>query len=364
MKYYGLFLFLLSSIAFSKVDSFKEKSKNKSAKILGIDSIQLESKMRVRVVESDNLKSRVFGYIFGIKVRDKVNKETALFFDGMMSLETGSNNEVSSQSEFSPVDTVDLNEGGIMYSPFSFFSTRVGALNQKIFQSDLFITQVAFAGIEETISFRNIYLRAMQAIPSNNQLSKRVGTVDQGTPFLSTVTFGLTWDHDFFFQGELTGFAFKDLSSGTADASRTFGNSIQGTGNASRFAYEFSGQNTMVKMGYRISRHEFGAKGQYTYNDKAPEKRNKAFLVKLYYKFDKFKFGLESFKSESDASPSFYNSKWYGHNNREGMGYFFNYKHETFKFELAYRKANEIDENASQYDQSFFTLFLNKSYFF
>ena len=123
MKYYGLFLFLLSSIAFSKVDSFKEKSKNKSAKILGIDSIQLESKMRVRVVESDNLKSRVFGYIFGIKVRVKVNKETALFFDGMMSLETGSNNEVSSQSEFSPVDTVDLNEGGIMYSPFSFFST-------------------------------------------------------------------------------------------------------------------------------------------------------------------------------------------------------------------------------------------------
>ena len=326
----------------------------------------LKSSLNLDIVESENVKARIFGYQFNIIAKDKITKDLEIFFDGLLNLQVGSNDVVgSTTAEFQPIDTVDLNEGGLKYSPWSFLTLKVGALNQDEFESPLFLAATAFAAAQETLSYRGLFLKLQQAIPTNNRLQKRISSVDSGTPFLNTYGIGYRYKGSFILSTELTQFQYQDLSSDIANNSATFGNSVEGLSGSRKFSYEFSGQNLMLKMGKIFGKHRLYFGGHYLYNDKAPEKRNRGNLVALEYYYSHFGFVLENFRNESDTTPAFYNSKYYGHNNVHGNAVALKYRSKVLDAFIRYADIKLINEdNNVQFPSEIISLFVSKTYIF
>ncbi len=333
---------------------------------LELDYIALKSSLNLDIVESDSIKARIFGYQFNIIIKDKISSEVDIFFDGLLNLQVGSNDVVGSgTAEFQPINTVDLNEGGLRYRPWSFLTLKAGAINQDEFASPLFLSSTAFAAAQEVFHYNGFSLKLQQAIPTNNRLQKRIAVnVDSGTPYLNTTSIAYKYKGHFYFHSELTQYYYQDLSSTIADNSSSFGNSVQDLGSAKKFTYNFSGQNLMLKIGKSFGLHRFYFNGQYLYNDKAPEKRNRGNLAALEYYYKSFGVMLETFRNESDTAPAFYNSKYYGHNNVQGNAFALKYKIKDFESFVRYADIDVIEETLVQYPTQILSFLISKTYTF
>jgi hypothetical protein len=351
-------LYILLAIFISS-NSFAKKNKNTF-----FDEVQVTSGVAMDIVEAQDIKARIFGYNIRVQINDKITSDFKLFFGATIALETGSNEVVGTVAEFEPNESISLNEGGVHYQPIQLLEFRVGALNQARFQSPLLIGSNAFAATEEKINFGSFYFMAQQAIPSNNKLSKRLGTVETGTPYFSTETIGLKFGRKSLFQLELSHYSFKDLSSDVASKSETFGNSVSGIGAAKKFNYGFDGYNVTLLSKYQFGKNAISLGGQYLSNEDAPSDRNMGYLAILGFKRNLYGFYVESFKNESDTSPGFYNSKYYGHNNMQGTGGTFKVESKTFNLNLRYVDMKPIEANAIQAKTQIVSFNLSKSYDF
>lgn len=311
-------------------------------------SLKVKSGVHIDYVDGLDIRSRIFGYRLNFDYADKFAEDVALFFSASVFLETGSNEVVADNTEFAPLEAVILNEGGFNYNPVELLGFKFGALSPREYNSPLLITGAPVVGAQELIDFEFLYFKALQAIPNNNRLARRTGTLDNGTPSFYLETLGFKWRD--YLKVEISHFLFKDLAPNIANQSRQFGNSVSGTGQeASRFNYGFSGYNGYLEGNLLLGGKQLTVYGEYLVNDEAPVNRNEGYLGGLKLQFSSFGLGWESFRNETDTSPGFYNSKYYGHNNNSGNAISFFRQGKDIEFLIKYYQLNPIEDNANQF---------------
>ncbi len=349
-------------LVLSSTSSLAESAQSNHELNKWFDEFQLKASLNSNIVEAENLKARVFGFRLNATLKDKITTDTSFFLDAVLILESGSNEAIASIAEYQPIEGVNFNEGGFAYQPWPFLKLRLGALNQKVLNSPLLVGPNAFVAFEQSLLFNQFYLRTQQAIPNNNMLTKRIGSVDTGTPQFITETFGLNFGEKNFFNAEFSHFKYRDLSSDVANKSITIGNSTSGINSSTRYLYEFEGLNTAISSRFYLGSVGLLLGGEYLYNDKAPSKRNSGTLAMLGLELCNHVFKVESFRNESDTAPAFYNYKYYGHNNMQGTAAIYEYDDKDINLKLRYAQFSPVEENNLQVKTELFSFNLSKTY--
>lgn len=314
-------------------------------------------------VDNKQVEARVFGVTGYLNLLTKLTPTFEIDISAGATMESGSNNSFI-VDEFAPRRQVRLKRAYLKWSPVSYFSVKTGAINQRDYNAPLLLTNSAFLGAQEQISYafsdsHNIYFRLQQAIPNNLNLTQRIGIVEDGTPSFLMETIGVDFDGDVLaFKGHVSHWTYDSLSTGAAFQSQFLGNSVSGGSQLnSDFIYRYSGYTASSSLRVHIS-DSFGLKasGQYLYNDKAPEGRNKGQLLKGALILGNWQPSFLFFRNESDASPAFYNSAFVSHNNHEGYSVELKYTDPYDKNEdkieafINYVDSSPIQFNAFQSD--------------
>ena len=306
-----------------------------------------------QVMNDQQTKAKIFGTGIHLKSSAKIHPSLKVRVRGAFRLESGSNNSLNLK-EFSPISTVILEEAAFKYNPesFNWFRASIGSLPMTEFNSPLLIDHYAFMGVQEKLVFGEDFklkIGALQTIPNNQSLSSRSGGIEEGTPTFFMETLGL------FIPGDLLGvkvevshFKFNQLSGSVANQSRFMGNDIGGTALTSFFLYDFEGFNSTFRLTINES-GQIGVNffGQYLFNDKAPDNQNTGFLGRADLVISHFTLGVSFFRNEKNASPGYYNSKYFGHNNKEGFALNMEFKKlvDKFSLDLRFAKFEQIEES-------------------
>lgn len=334
-------------------------SKRKLSKLWEKTQIKPEVGFNGDYVDNKQVEARVFGLKLGTEVIIPYSDEFKIEFGGGALLETGSNSSFIT-NEYEPNRIWYLKNAQATYEPFSFLKLEAGAISQKEYYSPLLVSGSAFLGGRETISLNftknhRVYLKMEQTIPNNINLVQRIGVVeDNGTPYYYNEAIGIDLEGDLLsIKAEASQFRFESLAAGIANVSRNFGNSVSSGNNiSSKFLYQYKGYNLAWEIeASPINGMEIEFTGQWLYNSEAPESRNKGHIYGLGLSFGHLDFHIEQFRTESDASIAYYNSKFYSHNNHEGMLYSIGYDvDDDFEFQVGFVSSSLIEYNSLQSD--------------
>ncbi len=321
-------------------------------------------------VDSTQVESRVVGLYLELDSHYTLSPTITFKLNSGAILETGTDRSLW-VSEFSPDQQVVLNEASFNWIPLKYFELSVGALDQSYYDLPTLVDGSAFAGAREIIKLslgegRELSLSSQQSLPSNQTLSNRLGDVESGTPKFFLHQISLKLDGDLLALKLYGGlFEFSDLSEGVAQQSRFLGNSVVGiSASNATFSYDFKGQFFGGEISWFVSEElGFHIKGHMLENSEAPDLRSKARYVEGSFNYQKLQIGLSHFRIESDASVAFYNSKKFGHNNREGFAPFLNYKADFAEFSLLYSQSDTISAGPYQGNQRYIYAGLSKTLF-
>lgn len=327
---------------------------------LDLKKLDIQSGLHFDYVDGEDISSRIFGYRFRVDAEKSLSEDVILFFSSSAILETGSNEVVADLTEFAPLETVVLNEGGVSYTPIELLNIKAGALSPREYNSPLLLTSSPVIGVQQTVDFDYIYFKALQAIPNNNRLARRVGTLDNGTPSFFMETLGLKYKENLSL--EVSHYFYKDLAPNIALKSRQIGNSVTGTGEQARFNYGFSGYNVALRSKIRLGSYDYGLYGQYILNDEAPTDRNLGYLAGLLFGGEKYLLEIETFRNETDSAPGFYNSKYYGHNNISGQAVGLLAESSDLSYQIKYFNFKPLETNSIQFDTQILTFNLILKY--
>lgn len=288
--------------------------------------IKGEAGLTGTTVDDQQTEARVVSFSFFTNIKQTLVEGVEAQIIAGAVLETGSNESLF-VDEFKPRQDLVLKEASLNYRPIEQLSLKLGALNQGEYKSPLLLTDSAFVAAKESLDFEvgdyifGIFLT--QSVPSNHFLTNRLGSVDEGAPSLlmEGVRIHLAGDV-MFFKAQAMRFQYNNLSANVAYSSQFLGNSTGGSSQSTTFfLYDYQGYNASFEMGINLSEQiNLNFRGQYLYNDKAPDGRNKGTLISAGLEVNHFNVSVEYFDNESDASPAFYNSPLYGHNDRNGFG--------------------------------------------
>lgn len=292
-------------------------------------------------VDNKQVESRVFGVTAYLNLKTQILDSLEMDISVGATTEVGSNNSFI-VDEYAPRRQWRLKRAVIKWSPFSFFSTKLGAINQKDYYAPLLLTRTAFMGAQEELSLNltddhRFFFRMQQAVPNNLNLTQRIGIVETGTPSFFIETVGMELKGNVLAVMAQGGrWSYDSLSVGAAYNSQFIGNSVSGGSRLnSEYLYRFSGYTASGAVRVHFT-DDIGVKfyGQFLYNEEAPEERNKGQILKTALIFGHWRPSFEFFRNESDSSPAFYNSSFYSHNNHEG-----------YAVELRYTDPYDDNEN-------------------
>lgn len=288
--------------------------------------IKGEAGLSATTVDDQQTEARVVSFSMFANVKQTIVEGLEASVIAGAVLETGSNESLF-VDEFKPRQDLVLKEASLNYNPIEQLSIKAGALNQGEYESPLLLTDSAFVGAKEALNFQvgdysfGIFLS--QSVPSNHFLTNRLGSVDEGAPSLLMEGFKMHLAGDvMYFKAQAMRFKYNNLSANVAYNSQFLGNSTGGSSTSTTFfLYDFQGYNANFTLGFNIG-EDFGLniRGEYLYNDKAPDGRNSGHLLAIGFEFVNIRIVGEYFDNESDSSPAFYNSPLYGHNDRNGYG--------------------------------------------
>lgn len=257
----------------------------------------------------------------------KVAQDTSLIIEVGANLEIGSS-DATYIKEFAPDREVILRNAYVLYSPWSWIELNAGAISQGIYNSPLLVGSRAFVAAKEQINFHIsddhlFYVSSEQAIPSNDSLTNRIGSVEGKTPQFMIHSLGMDLKGnvlDLKLAASL--WRYNSLSSSVAYYSRFMGNTVSGIGtDASRFFYGYYGKNVSMQLKlFNTSAVNLTFEGQWLINDDAAENHDTGMLARGYLGLYSHRLGLSMLRNESDSSVAFYNSSFLGHNNRKGIG--------------------------------------------
>ncbi len=310
-------------------------------------------------VNNQQVKARVFGVTGRLAFEYPITESLEFEVDFGAVLETGSNNSFIID-EYAPRQQWRLGHANFDWEPFEWFEVAAGAIDQGEYESPLLLTGTAFLGAELELSIdftpqHKLFFKFEQAIPNNLNLAQRIGIVEDGTPLFTMSTVGAILEGDLLtIKAQGMRWSYTNLSTGAAFQSQYIGNSISGGSQVnSQFLYGFSGYNFTGGIDLFFSdSFGFQFKGQFLYNDKAPDERNVGHLATIGMVLGNFEPYIGGFSVQSDASPAFYNTNRTGHNNMEGNIIGLNYQNrqdeEDFSANFEYVDATPIEVNAFQ----------------
>lgn len=303
-----------------------EQIKNRRAVFLWKFRFDSQSLSTENNINSQNVGATVRGK-FNYKLVDDLQFHAKV----NLSLESGRSQDVFGDLE--PSSGIYPRELKLQYRPFGdLFILDFGQLHQKWLNQPLFLGNLGFPGVKQTLGYANkrfaIDLVAQQLIPTSATLSTRV-TEREETPTLTTETLQATYQISSlnFVKGRFTHYRYQNLPAIVAFESGIYGNSIGGFDQKnSFFEFEFDGFMTQLAFEQKIS-DSLSAQVQWDTikNNEAPDSLGEAQSIRAWLAND---FGrwivaasYMNYFIEGDAVPAYYNSYRLGHNNRIGNAF-------------------------------------------
>lgn len=320
-------------------------------------------------VESDTISGINTGSSIDGFISQKLSEDLEYALRGGVVFETGSNKALNID-EFAPKQAPYLYESYVKASFLESLSIKIGALNQQSYNSELLLADVPFAGAKEEAKFEagnfRFLISAQQAVPNNQDLNQRLGSVQEGTPSFMIETLGLGYvGESVLFDLQVSHFQYQDISSSVAQDSRFLGNSVSGVNQNAKFSYGYEGINVASDFALNIGSDKvLKIKGQYLFNNEAPDGRNTGYLYGAALRMNSVELGALRFKNESDSSVAYYNDKWLGHNNRDGYGVSVKYliPKQNTEIEFNFISADLLSSNSGQAGQEAAVLSLTRKY--
>jgi hypothetical protein len=233
--------------------------------------------------------------------------------------------------EFRPRQGIRLREASLAWSPSDVVVLQAGALDQDRWDAPLLLRRQSFPGAYErlawTLGAYTVAFEATQAMVNDTSTLQRWGNWAAGLPSFFFERVSAQWK-----RSERTRvavhashYAFKDLSHRQAYDAQFLGNSVLGFGpETATFRYGFQG----FELGFRASAEVLSGvspflRGDVLWNGSAPEGRGVGWSVSAgldWERGDRWRLrpSLELFRVESDVSPALFNTRNFGHTNRQG----------------------------------------------
>lgn len=292
-----------------------------------------------------------------------------------VTLETGSTQQLFTD-EFRPQQALSLTEARVNFLPARWFKLYLGALDQSHHGSPIFISSKTFPAVLEYFTIPGlgrwqVSANAQQAVPTSQTFSTRsIGK--EPSPMLYTGNLRVGYRHLGVFEATARGtyFTFRNLTRGLAQDGRFYGNTVLGTGaEGARFFYLYEGVEAGVDTTIHFSpTWKLSLGNSYVNNSKAPRPKNRA-----QYVFGGVRYAGERFhvmpqfgwlRAESDASPAYYTSRVFAHNNRKGYtaGLQVRLVPERIVFDALYVKSKVIEVTPVQVDRTYVEVKLSTEY--
>lgn len=274
-------------------------------------------------------------------------------------------------------NSVWLAEGYLQGSVGSVLTLRGGVINQGIWDMTQLNDGGAFPGLLQKIKFGDDYyveLMAGQSIPvAHDDLATRTTGAEPTPSFMvESLKIGLepkdAWLTVSAFGGH---WAYHDLPMRVAGESEVGGNTLIEVGEKTKqFKYRFEGWFVGANGQLNFTkRTNLGAYIRISQNTQVPEAYGASQVaggsvtIGLPGNVD-LRSGVDFFFAESDASPAYYNSTYYGHNNRDGyaVGLSANFKDQGFRVGGLFTDANVINPHPLQERQQLYILKFETNY--
>ena len=325
-------------------------------------------------VDSTKNKARVLSFALHNEFKYPVAPNLTGLLKGGLSLQTGSSESVFN-NDYQPNSGFYLAEGLLNYHPFAeYLQLDFGAINQGRYQNPLLLSGAAFLGSYQQVKLpiNNFYmqLETQQSIATNSTHTSRIDNVKEGTPtlFLERASLGFN-GKQLNVTTHISYFSFANLSRSVANQSRFYGNTVIGTADNAMFAYDFAGFESGGKIELKLDTITFTIKGNYLFNDKAPDGKNEGFLLHFSARLNlasqiPLTLGFEKFRNEANTSPAYYNANVFGHNNVEGFMILATTEFSASKIALnaSYAAIDILNTNLYQANTDKFTFSLAKSF--
>lgn len=279
--------------------------------------------------------------------------------------------------EMSARSSIWLAEGYLQGTVGSVLTLRGGVINQGIWDMTQINDGAAFPGLLEKIKFGDDYyieLMAGQSIPvAHDDMATRTTGAEPTPAFMvESLKIGLepkdAWLTVNAFGGH---WAYHNLPNKVAGDSEVGGNNLIEIDNKTKqFKYRFEGwfAGTSGQLNF-TKRTNLEAHLQISQNTQAPEAYGASQIaggsltVGLPSNVD-LRSGVDFFFAESDASPAYYNSTAFGHNNRNGLAVSLsaNFKDHGFKVSGLFTDADVINPHPLQERQQLYILKFETNY--
>lgn len=288
---------------------------------------------RALYIESSTQQARSFGIVPGANVTISIQDNLTFFSRASALLETGSY-KGTLLDEFKPDQQVVLNHAYFDYRPWESIQLLGGAIPMKDWSMDILIDSTRFlgAGARQKIALWGeaaLSIDILGAIPSNQELTNRLGSVSEGTPSYWQTGLSLNLPGDLLgIKTKAYAWGYSNVDGDIAFQSGFMGNQTIGVGSTNtRFAYSYKGFAGSFDIDGEVSTFRWGLGLDYLFNDGAPDERNQATRARINLGHLKHDFTFSYFEIESDASIGYYNNALLGHTNRDGIGLDYTYKY-------------------------------------
>lgn len=288
---------------------------------------------RALYVESSTQQARSFGIMPSANITILIQDNLTFSSRASALLETGSY-KGTLLDEFKPDQQVILNHAYFSYRPWESIQMLAGAIPMKDWSTDLLIDSTRFLGAaaRQKISLWGdaaISIDALGAIPSNQELTNRLGSVSEGTPSYWQAGLSLNLPGDLLgIEAKAYTWGYSNVDGDIAFQSGFMGNQTIGVGSSNtRFAYSYKGFAGNFDIEGEVALMRWGLGFDYLFNDGAPDERNQATRARASLGHKNHNFVFSYFEIESDASIGYYNNALLGHTNRDGMGFDYEYQY-------------------------------------
>lgn len=317
---------------------------------------------RANYVESTTQQARTFGIAPAVALDIKINEKLNFYSRASALLETGSH-KGTLLDEFKPDQQIILNYAYFNYLPWHQAQIKLGAIPMKDWAPDILVADTRFlgAGFIQALSLWNeakLSLFGLGAIPSNQELTNRLGTVSEGTPSYTQLGLSLELPGDLLaIKTKVFAWNYNDIGGNVAFQSGFMGNQTNGIGSANtRLSYEFKGLAASGSAMSNFSNWYLELAGDYLFNDGAPDNRNQALRARTTIGTGAHDLSLVWYEIESDAAIGYYNNAFLGHTNRDGLALEYKYHHSKAEnIGIAFVRAKTLQANLLQADQDAIT---------
>ena len=216
-----------------------------------------------------------------------------------------------------------------------------------------------------------IELDLLQSIPSNHTLSRRLGSVNEGSSRFFNEKVRVKGEGNVAsLEASLGHFAFDQLSSSVAYESRLLGNTVNGFKNINnKFKYSFVGWNGDFSVDLKsIPGITMTLDSVWHLNTNAPNGKNLGYKAgpSIAWELNNivYKLGIDTFENQSDSTIAYYSSKSYGHVNRKGNALSLNVSDNKNELSYGFKavQADLIETVPLQAEDRILSIFLRKSY--